>query len=123
MQTRSYGSVKVAYLDRKAVLAAVHRGVRNLARRRSEVLRVLLFGSMARGDAVPGSDVDLLVVLTRHDKGFMERIPEYRLKGIPIGVDVFPYTEQELAKMLRDGNLFLRAALKEGIEIFHRRAE
>ena len=121
MQVRSYGSVKVVYLDRPAVLAATRKAVRALARRRPEVRRVILFGSMARGDAVPGSDVDLLVVLSESQEKFLDRIPRYNTSGIPIGVDVFPYTEAELKRMLNEGNSFVRQALAEGVTLFHRR--
>ena len=114
MQTRSYGSVKVIYLDRSAVIDATRKAVKKLVEDRPEVQKVILFGSMARGDAVPGSDVDLLVVLADSDRTFMDRIGIYRPLGIPIGVDVFPYTEKELAKMFEEGNGFIRQALAEG---------
>ena len=120
MQTRSYGSVKVIYLDRPAVLTATRKAVEKLAQKRPEVQKVILFGSMARGDAVPGSDVDLLVVVTESDRSFLDRIAEYRLSGIPVSVDVFAYTQQEFAKMLEDGNGLIRQALAEGKLLFDR---
>jgi len=43
--------------------------------------RVTLYGSQARGDAVPGSDVDVLVVLRRADDAVQETVHSiaYRL--------------------------------------------
>jgi predicted nucleotidyltransferase len=120
MQKQSFGSVQVTWLDRPAVLEATRKAVRALARRRPEVRRIILFGSMARGDAVPGSDVDLLVVLSECDEPFLDRIPRYKPSGIPIGVDVFPYTEAELNRMLEEGNPFVRHALAEGVTLFQR---
>ncbi len=83
MLKRSYGSVQVTWLDRPAVLEATRKAVAALAEGKPEVLKVILFGSMARRDAVPGSDVDLLVVVAESGRSFLHRIantafPEYR---------------------------------------------
>ncbi|MFO8240414.1 MAG: nucleotidyltransferase domain-containing protein [Dissulfuribacterales bacterium] len=82
-----------------------------------EIERVLLFGSLARGEAAPGSDADLLLVLSSAADPFLNRIPKYIPMGLPIGVDVFPYTQEEISRMLADGNLFLRRALDEGVAL------
>lgn len=66
--------------------------------------RVVLFGSLARGDAVPGSDADVLVVLTEESplalRHPLDRYEEIKAALPPIGmpVDAFPLTERELAK-------------------------
>ena len=120
MLKRSTGSVTVIYLDRAAVRQATHEAVARLTRERPEVLRVILFGSVARGDAVPGSDVDLLVVLAHNDKPFLDRIALYKPEGVPLGVDVFPYTEGELDRMLAEGHSLVRQAMAEGIVLFER---
>jgi len=120
MLKKCYGSVEVTWLDRPAVLEATNKAVRQLASQRPEVLRVILFGSMARDEAVPGSDVDLLVVLADSDRPFLERFSQYRPSGIPVGVDVFPYAEKELEKMLEEENPFIRQALAEGILLYER---
>jgi len=122
MLKKSYGSVEITWLDRPAVLEATRKAVRALAWRRLEVRRVILFGSMARGDAVPGSDVDLLLVLSESQEKFLDRIPRYKPSGIPVGVDVFPYTEAELKRMLEEGNPFVKHALAEGVVLFQRSA-
>ena len=120
MLKKSYGSVQVTWLDRDAVLESTRQAVAALAAHRPEIDQVILFGSMARGDAVPGSDVDLLMVLESSDRAFLERISLYRPSGIPVGVDVFPYTRQELANMLDEGNGFVRQAQEEGITLYQR---
>ena len=120
MQRRSFGSVEVTWLDRAAVRKTVEGAVGRLVQDRPEIERVVLFGSLARGDAVPGSDVDLLVVVSDSDRPFLDRIAMYKPDGIPIGVDVFPYTEAELTSMLEDGNPLVSRALSEGIVLFER---
>lgn len=120
MRTRSFGSVKITYLDRKAAVRAVERAARRLATKHPEIRRILLFGSLGRGDAVPGSDADLLLVLERCDLPFRDRLASYRLGRCPVPVEVFPYLESEISEMLHEGNQFLKQALTEGITVFER---
>ena len=88
---------------------------RQMRAQHSEIEQVLLFGSLVRGEAVPGSDADLLVILSSASQPFMERIPRYLPTGLPLGVDVFPYTRDEIERMLAQGNHFIRQAMKEAI--------
>jgi hypothetical protein len=45
--------------------------------------------------------VDLCLVLRESDRPFRERIPQFLPNGFPVGLDLFPYTVQELDR-LRD---------------------
>lgn len=102
------------------MLDELTRFARSLVERFDEVERVILFGSMARGDAVPGSDADLLLVLRESALPFLERTVRYRLGGLSIGVDLFPYTRQEMDRLLDEGHPLLRQALREGVELARR---
>ena len=82
-----------------------------------EIEQVLLFGSLARNEAVPGSDADLLLVLSSSGEAFLERIPRYLPQGLSVGVDVFPYTRAEITSMLDARNPFIRHAMAEGISL------
>lgn len=123
MPRRSSPSAKITYFDREGVWRALRAFVAELAASHPEVERVVVFGSLARGGAVPGSDADLLVVLTESHEGFLARIPRYTPSSLPVGADVFPYTREELERMLAEGNAFVRRALDEGIEVYRREAE
>jgi uncharacterized protein len=118
IQSVSSPSVKIIYLDREVVQENLTQGVTAMAHHRPEIERVLLFGSRATGRAVPGSDADLLMILTHSDLPFLSRIPRYIPEGCGITVDVFPYTYAEIEAMQAVGNPFLKRALAEGIEIF-----
>lgn len=64
IQRRSSPSVSVFWLNVDQVRACLRQAVERLAQSHPEIEEVWLFGSLARGDAVPGSDADLLVVLS-----------------------------------------------------------
>jgi uncharacterized protein len=114
LRTESFGSASVTWLDRQAARRAARDAAADLAASRPEVVGVLLFGSIARGDAVPASDVDLIVVLRASPLSFLDRIPFYTPAVPPLAVDVLPYTEAELLRMSGAGHPLLARALAEG---------
>lgn len=114
MQNRSSSSVKIVYYDRQKVLQALREALKRLVKGHPEVQEVVLFGSFVRGDTVPGSDVDLILILKESSEDFLDRIPRYLPTAVPGGVDVFPYTHEELDRMIAEGNHFVRRALAEG---------
>lgn len=120
MQGPSSSTVKITYFDEAAVWQALRDFVSSLVECHPEVQKIVLFGSLARGDCVPGSDVDLLLVIATSDAPFPRRIADYTPASFPVGVDLFPYTGEELTKMMTEGNSFLQRALREGIVIFER---
>ena len=117
IQKRSYGSVKVFWLDRDLLMSRITRAARNLGRRHEEVGRVVLFGSLASDRAVPSSDADLLVVVRTCDTPFMDRAALFReyFLDLGVGVDLFVYTEREVAA----GNIPIAThALRTGIVLY-----
>lgn len=108
MHRASSPSVRIISVGLDAPEKALEEYVQAI-RRRPEVLQVVLFGSLATGRYAPGSDVDLLLVLAASPKPFHERIPDYLPERFPVGVDVFPYTAEEI-----DRNPFPQQALREG---------
>lgn len=113
-------TVRVTYFDRDRVEAALAEHVRRLTARHAEIEEIVLFGSLVTGTPVPGSDVDLLIILTDSDRRFLDRIPTFLPSGFPTGVDVFPYTRAELERMKAEGNQFVLRALREGRTLFRR---
>jgi len=113
--------VRVTFLDRAQVLRALAERVAELAARAPELETAVLFGSLARGRAVPGSDADLLLVLSHSDLPWLERLSRYAVRpAAGVAVEVFPYTRAELDRMRAEGNQFVRRALEEGQVLFER---
>jgi len=83
-----------------------------------EVKEVWLFGSLARGDALPGSDADLFMVLSNTPFSFLDRAVHYRPAECGVGVDVLAYTQQELAQMQITGHTLPKVVKAEGICLY-----
>jgi len=81
--------------------------------------RVILFGSMSRGDFYPHSDIDLLLISDEFPDDWFKRQAElYFLKTKQI--EPIGYTTDEIQNMLKEGNNFIENVLREGrdIELF-----
>ncbi|MFN3179264.1 MAG: nucleotidyltransferase domain-containing protein [Thermus sp.] len=109
---------RVFTFDPEARRAELERATAWLAER-PEVLAVVLFGSLARGEATAMSDADLLVLLEGSPLPFPERLVLYRPQGIR-RVEVFPYTWEEAVRGLWEGHGLVHAALREGVPLFER---
>lgn len=81
--------------------------------------RILLFGSAARGEMRPGSDLDLLVVVNGpvHRRALAQEI--YRsLHGLVLPVDLAVATEDDLIRYADRPETALRYALCEGVILY-----
>ena len=74
------------------------------------------FGSRVNGTPSPGSDVDICLVLARSDKPFRERAGDYLPVGFPVGLDLFPYTAEELDRLRLDHPSWHRA-ITAGVDL------
>ena len=111
----SLNSARVFWLDHERLLREIYQRARELGEKEDNVMKVVLFGSVAEKRAVPGSDVDILIVLKGDNKSFLERIAEWSEKlSLDFPTEVFPYTEQEL------NNPLALEAIRKGVILFER---
>ena len=82
-------------------------------------LRVILFGSAARGEMGPDSDIDLLVVMPdgTHCRHTMEELHGLFM-GLTFPVDVIVTTPSDLEKRKNSPGYICATALHEGRELY-----
>ena len=113
----SLNSVKVFWLEQEQLVEEIHKVASEIGEANENVLKIILFGSLAERRGVPGSDADILIILEREDKPFMDRIAEWSERfSIDFPVEIFPYTKKELNK----NNPIVQEAVKRGITLFER---
>lgn len=82
--------------------------------------RIILFGSVARGDMHEDSDVDLLVVLPEEPESVreVERRIDEAVAGIRMSKDILVVSEERLAELGDRPSLVYREALREGRVVY-----
>src|SRR5215467_10897149 len=81
--------------------------------------RIILFGSAARGQMGPHSDVDLLVVMRdgAHRRQTAQRL--YRaLAGLGVAKDIVVVTESDVRQYSEEPSMVICPALREGRELY-----
>jgi len=81
--------------------------------------KIILFGSYARGNPRPESDVDLLVVMeTTLREVQQEFLIQQALEMDLFGLDLLVQTPQKLAKRIALGDSFLREITNQGSVLY-----
>ena len=84
-------------------------------------MQIILFGSHARGEAHPQSDVDLLVVFSElTDKRKTAVDIRRTLADLPMAKDILVTTPEELARQRDQVGTILRVAQREGEILYER---
>ena len=113
-ENRGKDEKRALFLERE-LRRMVHR-LRQLG-----AVKVILFGSYARGRVDPLTDLDLIVVL-ESDLPYLERTAGvYRWVAPRVAADILVYTPEEWANM--QGRPFVQRALTEGRVVYEARAD
>ena len=83
--------------------------------------RIILFGSRARGDNRPDSDLDLLLVKASNEPPHKRVIPAYQaLSGIGVSKDILWYTPEEIHDWSAVKYHVATRAMREGRVIYEK---
>jgi predicted nucleotidyltransferase len=108
-------------MERKAVLS--QETLEEILRRIVRVAqpeRIILFGSAARGQMRPHSDVDLLVIKSgEFDQNRLVGDIYMNLHGVGQAVDVILVTPEQVERYRHTHCLVIAPALREGQEVYH----
>jgi predicted nucleotidyltransferase len=120
MPVRSLSSSVLKWPDAEQVNKAVRRWALAAGRKRDDVVRIGYFGSYARGDWGPGSDVDLVIVLDDSSLPFERRGAEWDTTDLPVPADVLVYTRKEWNSLRRRKSPFSRTLDREVVWVYVR---
>lgn len=120
MPVKSSSSSVVRWPDRATVDAAVRAYAIREASVRPGLVRLGYFGSYARGDWGPGSDLDLVAVLDSCAAPFERRALDWDLNTLPVAADLLVYTLGEWQALMTRGGRFARTVSAETIWVFDR---
>ncbi|GBD32933.1 hypothetical protein HRbin33_01909 [bacterium HR33] len=95
MPVRSLSSPVLKWPDAGTVDWAARTWAAELAGRNDAVVRVGYFGSYARGDWGPGSNLDLLIVVRDSPEPPHRRALAFDATDLPVPADVLVYTVRE----------------------------
>lgn len=119
----------IASLEVRQPLAAIttksvsEEALEEIIRRVVEVAqpeRIILFGSAARGEMGPNSDVDLLVVKRgKFDQRRLTGDIYVSLHGVGQAVDVVVVTPEQVERHRNTHWLVIAPALRDGREVYH----
>jgi len=112
--------VRVTFLKIEPIFESLKRKAEELVKKNRAVCEVDLFGSLATGTYGPWSDADILILLEKDNRRFIDRIPEFinHFDGCGLTVDVFPYTLEEWNKCRDEG--FFKTVDRERIVLVGR---
>ena len=117
----SLNSVKAFWLDQEELIEEIYKVAGEIGKGDGDVLKIILFGSLAEKRGVPGSDADISIVLKRADKPFMDRRTEWTEKfSLDFPVDIFPFPGSYTEKELNSNIPIALEAVKNGVTLFER---
>ena len=116
-QTYSKDAVERRRHQRQQDLEAELERITRILAAQPDIHRVILFGSLARGDSREHSDLDL-VVIQQTDQPFLERIEAVHRLVLPVvDVDLLVYTPSEFEQLAAD-RAFVRRVKEQGRVVY-----
>jgi predicted nucleotidyltransferase len=106
------------FADREEVLALARDTAARIAAAYPQVFRIIVFGSFARGDYGPRSDLDLLIIFKESEQSMRELLAELLRFSPAYPTDFVPLTQFEVDARLAEGDPFLSRAIAEGIVLY-----
>ena len=122
MPVRSLSSHVLRWPDAHEVDQALRLWVTRAVESGRGMLRVGYFGSYARGDWGPGSDLDIIIVVEGSDQLFESRTARWDTTGLPVPADVLVYTKDEWDRLGRT-SAFHEMVMREAVWVYGRGAD
>jgi len=115
MPVRSLTSSVLRWPNAETVDDAARRWAGVEAERHGPVLRIGYFGSYARGNWGPGSDLNLVVIVAASEVPFERRAVAWDTSSLPVATQLLVYTREEWERMQQRGDRFARTLAAETV--------
>lgn len=111
-------------MDAEALRSRLEEIAGRIRREHPKVRKIWLFGSFARGDFTPRSDVDIAILLSEDGGPFLTRADAFLdyFADLPLDVNLLVYTQDEIERMLTEGNRLAKAVV-EGVPLGEEEAQ
>lgn len=115
MPVRSLRSSVLVWPNLECVDRAARAWATDQAAAWNGVVAAGYFGSYARGDYGPGSDLDLVLIVAKPRRPFTERPIDWDVSGLPVPADLVVYTPDEWTRLQAGGGRFARTLAAETV--------
>jgi predicted nucleotidyltransferase len=117
-QRRFSDGVEIISVDDQALRQRLEEIAVQIRAKHPEVEEVVLFGSFARGDFTPRSDVDVAILLSADGEPFLQWADRFldAFSDLSLDVNLLVYMREEMNRMLAEGNRLARAIV-EGVRL------
>jgi hypothetical protein len=120
MPVRSSTSSVLKWPDAVQVRTALTEWARARGRTNPDIQRVGYFGSYARGTWGPGSDLDVVIVVGRSGRTFVERGVDWDLTTLPVPAESLTYTADEWRHLSDRGGRFAKTLEDQTVWVYER---
>ena len=120
MPVRSSTSSVLRWPDAVQVREALAEWARARGRTTPDIRRVGYFGSYARGTWGPGSDLDVVIVVGRSERTFLDRGVDWDLTVLPVPAESLTYTADEWRRLSDAGGRFAKMLEDQTVWVYER---
>ena len=106
---------EIEWLLQEDVIPIVKKAAKKI-KKLPGVIRIGYFGSFARNDQVPGSDIDIFIELEQDERRWIDRAADFidYFTRVPCAVEIFAFTKKEMSN--KDNHLY-QEILRELVEL------
>ena len=121
MQRKSTDTVKIEYAVQRQKLEKALRNYLKRASTRAKLHEAILFGSYAKNNYSPGSDIDLAIVADDLPANATERYAMFKETVLGLDLQPFVYTKQEWNEMIKSSTSFASEIRLHGRRLYPER--
>ena len=100
LHEKSLGSVRIISVDHESLIHTLQKKSISIKAENPDIIKILLFGSFSKGNFLPESDIDILLIVKSTDIPFLERKESFR----PFATEKFyvypPWCEETVVEPL-----------------------